>query len=140
MYEVKLTDKALEMTSNPNDLIHIPMWIVQIYDMETALICSLIDREWIEKVMSWECEGSNWIKKSKEERAYISLLECWIIKIEWEKFVFDQDRLAEMNHLWCKVEEEKNKEYIWIWDYETVEKYEEMTRFLKKYLRLNKTK
>ena len=51
MYEVKLTDEALEMTSNPNDLIHIPMWIVQIYDMETALICSLIDREWIEKVM-----------------------------------------------------------------------------------------
>lgn len=116
------------------------MWIIEIYDMETALICSIIDAEWIEKAMSWECKWTDRIKKSKKEKAYISLLECWIIKIEWEKFVFDKDRLAEMNHLWCTLRNEKNKEYSWIWDLETVERYEEMKKFFKKHLWFNKTK
>ena len=41
---------------------------------------------------------------------------------------------------WTGGENEKNKEYIWIWDEETVEKYEMMTKFVRKYLRTNGTK
>ena len=139
MQKIMLTDKTLEMMSNPEDVMLIPIWIVEIYNIETATICSLMIKEWIEKVISWECERTNWIKKSNKERVYTNLLECWIIKIEWDSLTFDQDRLAEMNHLWCEIKKEKNKEYVWIWDFETVEKYEWMIKFLKKYLHTSKT-
>lgn len=140
MYEIKLTDEAKDMLNNQEDCMYIPVWIIEIYNLDTALICSLIEVEWIENVISWECRGIERINKNKKEKAFINLVECWILKIEWEKLVFDFDRFKEMNHLWFTIENEKNKEYIWIWDEETVEKYEMMTKFVRKYLRTNGTK
>lgn len=76
------------------------------------------------------------MKQKEKEKAFENLLCCWILNINdnWE-LAFDKDRYMKMNSLWMKVDKEKYKNYIWMWSLEDIVKYDNMTKFVKKWLK-----
>lgn len=132
MYKIEINQdqaKSLEEWLK-KDAFYIWMGISQLYGFTEAIICWVVDSEWIESIM--ENEHIISFKKTARERAIENLLCCWILEIvDWE-LKFNKDRYMYMNDLWTKVEEEKHSKYKWIWSYKEVSKYEEMEKFVRK--------
>lgn len=129
---IELNQEQAEMLENElsKDAFYIWIWITQIFWYEAWIICWIIDSEWIDDFLEWDYMKE--FKKSKIKRAIERLLCCWILEIENWKLKFNNERYIELNDLWTKIEKEKHTNYKWIWTYEDVLKYEEMTKYVNK--------
>lgn len=134
MYAININKDQAERLEKElwEDALYVWIGIAQLFWFEEAVMCWILDKEWIDKLKEWEYIKQ--FKKTKIKRAMENLLCCWILELKDDKLQFNKDRYIFMNELWTKVEEEKYLKYKWIWSYEEVKKYEDMIKYVEKFI------
>lgn len=131
MYAIEINkEKIADLNKSDEPKIYMWHWILHLFWMESATICAVCLSDWTEWIL--DSIRFKWLSKSKIRNGIEKLLCCWILIIKDWKLEFDKDRFLEMNSLWCKVDNEKYKNYIWMWTYEQVMEYEKMLKFVRK--------
>ena len=134
MYTININKDQAERLEKEfwEDALYVWMGIAQLFWFEEAIMCWILDKEWIDKLKEWEYMKQ--FKKTKIKRAMENLLCCWILELKDDELLFNKDRYIFMNELWTKIEEEKYLKYKWIWSYEEVKKYEDMIKYVEKFI------
>lgn len=134
MYTININKDQAERLEKEfwEDALYVWMGIAQLFWFEEAIMCWILDKEWIDKLKEWEYMKQ--FKKTKIKRAMENLLCCWILELKDNELLFNKDRYIFMNELWTKIEEEKYLKYKWIWSYEEVKKYEDMIKYVEKFI------
>lgn len=131
MYEIKINEEQLaKLNESDEPKINVGRWIICLFWFESGVICALCTAFWTDCIM--DNVFFKEVSKSKARTGFERLLCCWILVIKDWKLEFDNDRYIQLNDLWCKVDDEKYKNYIWMWTMEQVMEYEKMLKFVRK--------